>query len=261
MDRRDFVKTGLAAGAMGVSGFSAPADQGSSHFYELRTYELRNDIEPNRIQGFFEQHFLPAMKRLGVGPIGCFSPISGMISPSLLVLIDYRSLGELQSTIDGLRKDSDYMKALKEFEHTAQLPFVRYESALLKAFAGHPRVEVPPSDSNRAPRVFELRTYESKSDWSLRSKLDMFNQEEIKIFKDCGFATVFFGEALCGTRLPHLTYMVGFDSLADREKAWSAFGQNPDWNRIKVKPEWSDAAVVSNIHSTFLRPASYSQIR
>ena len=94
-----------------------------------------------------------------------------------------------------------------------------------------------------------------------RDKIAMFNQEEIKIFRDCGFAPVFFGEGVIGERLPHLTYMVGFDNMAAREKAWDAFRSNPDWARVRVKPGWTDAEAVSNSHTSFLRPTAYSQIR
>jgi hypothetical protein len=89
----------------------------------------------------------------------------------------------------------------------------------------------------------------------------MFNQEEIKIFRDCGFAPVFFGEGVFGRRLPRLTYLVGFDNMASREKAWDAFRVNPDWARVRNKPGWTDPEAVSNIHAAFLRPTNYSQIR
>jgi hypothetical protein len=55
--------------------------------------------------------------------------------------------------------------------------------------------------------------------------------------------------------------MVGFDNMAARDKAGDSFRANPDWVRVRVKPGWTDAEVVSNSHISFLRPTSYSQIR
>src|SRR6266511_3544488 len=191
MNRRDVLKSGLAASVAGATNVPIAGAE-SNHFYELRIYELRNDIQPARIQEFFQNHFMPMLKRQGVGPVGCFNVISGLRSP---------------------------------------------------------------------PRVFVLRTYESRSGFSLRNKLEMFNQEEIKIFRDCGFAPVFFGEAIAGERLPHLTYLIGFDNMAAREKAWDTFRANPDWARVRNKPGWTDPEAVSNIHAAFLRPTAYSQIR
>jgi len=260
MNRRHLLKAGLAAGlAGGVMDLRAQAAEGN-HFYELRTYQLRNDLQPSRIQDFFQRQFMPMAKRLEVGPVGVFSVISGLDSPSLVVLIDYKSLADLQATMGRMASDKEYVKAWQAFE-AAELPYVRYESTLLKAFDSHPKIEVPPTEANRPPRIFELRTYESKNVFASLAKVEMFNTEEVKIFRASGFAPVFFGEAIFGTRLPHLTYMVGFDNMAARDKAWGAFSSNPDWQRVRTKSGWTDAEVVSNIHASFLRPTNYSQIR
>ncbi|MBO0722784.1 MAG: NIPSNAP family protein [Blastocatellia bacterium] len=260
MNRREVLKSGLAAGIAGKIKADAAADDGP-HYYELRTYELRNDLQPARIQDFFKNHFMPMAKRQGLGPVGCFNVVSGLSTPSLIVLIDYKSLADFQSAGELVSADKDFMKAWQDFEAAGELPYSRYQSVLLKAFASHPRIEVPSADEKRPPRIFELRTYESKNVFSLRTKIDMFNQEEIKIFRACGFSTIFFGEAIFGTGLPHLTYMVGFDNMAARDKAWETFGGNPDWARIRVKSGWTDPEIVTNIHAAFLRPTNYSQIR
>lgn len=261
MNRRDVLKTGLAAGVVGAANVPASAAAESNHFYELRTYQLRNDIQPTRINEFFQHHFLPMMKRQGVGPVGCFNVISGQYSPALIVMVDYKSLAEMQATLDAMRADKEFGKEWQAFEAGSELPYVRYESVVLKAFDSHPKTEVPPTEEKRPPRLFELRTYESRNAFSLRNKVEMFNQEEIKIFRASGFAPVFFGEGVIGTRLPSLTYMIGFDNMAARDKAWGTFGASPDWARVKTRPGWTDAEAVSNIHASFLRPTSYSQIR
>ena len=260
MNRRELLKSGAVAGLGGAIGNANQAAPPANHYYELRTYELRNDLKPPRIGEFFQQHFIPTMSRLGVGPIGCFNVISGLLNPALIVLIDYPSLAAVQSTHELMMTDKEFGPAWKSFE-TAELPYVRYESALLRAFDSHRKVEVPPTDEKRAPRVFELRTYESRNAFSLRDKIAMFNQEEIKIFRDCGFAPVFFGEGVIAPRLPHLTYLVGFDNMAAREKAWDTFRANPDWARVRVKPGWTDPEAVSNTHASFLRPTAFSQIK
>jgi hypothetical protein len=256
MNRRELLKSSLAAGV----GWSAQMAE-SHHFYELRTYQLRNDLGPARIQDFFQRHFLPMAKRQEIGPVGCFNVAAGLSSPALLVLIAYRSLAEVQGAMERQAADKEYLKAWQTFEAAAELPYLRYEATLLRAFDGHRKIEVPPVDAKRPGRLFELRTYESKNVFALRAKIEMFNTAEIKIFRDCGFAPVFFGEAIFGAHLPHLTYLVAFDDMAARDKAWDAFRANPDWARVRVRPGWTDAEAVSNIHASFLRPTNYSQIR
>ncbi len=261
MNRRDILKTGVAASVLGAADLRANTMAESNHYYELRTYQLRNDQQPARLNEFFQQQFVPLAKRQGIGPYGFFNVISGQYAPSLIVVIDHKSLAELQAAQERVAGDKEFVKAWQAFDAASEPPYVRYEKELLKAFDKHPQMELPATDEKRAARVFELRTYESKNAFSLRNKIEMFNQEEIKIFRDCGFAPVFFGEAVFADRMPKLTYMVGFDNMAAREKAWDAFRVNPDWARIRNKPGWTDAEAVTNSHASFLRPTAYSQIR
>lgn len=259
MNRRNIIKTGLAAGLTGVTTLTTKAAAEGNHYYELRTYQLRNDLNTKRIHDFFQNHFLPMAKRQDFGPVGCFTVVSGQYTPSLLVFIDHKSLGEMQAATVRMEADKEFMKAWQEFEATAEMPYVRVESTLLKAFDGHLKTEIPAP--NKMPRLFELRTYESRNHFSLKAKLDMFNKEEIKIFRDCGFAPIFFGESVIGTRQPALTYMVAFDDMAAREAAWAKFSKSEAFQKIKVMPGWTDPEAVSNIYGSFLRPTAYSQIK
>lgn len=259
MNRRNILKTGLAAGFTGATTLTTNAAAEGNHYYELRTYQLRNDINTKRIHDFFQQSFLPMAKRQDFGPVGCFTVASGQYTPSLMVFIDHKSLGEMQAANARMEADKDFMKAWQEFEATAEMPYVRYESALLKAFDGHLKTEIPAP--GKAPRLFELRTYESRNHFSLKAKLDMFNKEEIKIFRDSGFAPIFFGESVIGTRQPALTYMVAFDDMASRDKCWATFINSEAFKKIRVMPGWTDPEAVSNIYGSFLRPTAYSQIK
>lgn len=264
MHRRHVLKSGIAASIAGATHINAATAE-SAHYYELRAYETRNDLQPNRLQDFIRDHFVPALKRQGAGPTGCFTASTGFPRPGLLLLVDHKSLAAMQAAHEGMITDKEYAQALQELEGAGALPYVRYETILLRAFAGHPQAEVPKplpeKDGRPQLRVFELRTYESRTTVSLHNKIGMFNQEEIKIFRDNSFAPIFFGETVAGTRMPSLTYMVGFDNMEEREKAWAKFVASPDFNRIRVRPGWTDAEAVSTIHSAFLRPTSFSQIR
>src|SRR5262245_21228195 len=140
VNRRDMIKTSLAAGILSSTNpAEANASAEGSHFYELRTYELRNDIQPGRIQEFFQSHFMPAMNRHGIGPIGCFNVIMGLSSPWLVVVIDLKSLADLQASGERVNADKDFLKAWQSFEATGELPYVCYQSVLLRAFDSHPR--------------------------------------------------------------------------------------------------------------------------
>jgi hypothetical protein len=262
MDRRAFVKTGLVTTALGTSGMSAFAQSADSHkHYELRTYELRSDINPSRLRAFFKDAVLPAYTRAGAGTIGLFQPETGFPSGSVIAVIEYPSLSAVEAVAQKLDADPTYTDARRTFEITADLPYVRYDARLMRAFAGHSHIEVPPQDAARPARMFELRTYEARSGSALDKKVAMFNQEEIALFRSIGMTPVFFGENLFGTRLPSLTYMLTFDDMTARQKAWATFRTHPEWQRIQNDPRFAalGANTVSNV--AYLSPLPFSPIR
>src|SRR5215213_4354763 len=180
---------------------------------------MRSDLAPSRIRTFLKDQMIPALQRAGVGPVGAFTPEAGFLGGSLVLLFDYKSPADALAVSQRLESDSAYAAALRAFEADAQPPFVRYDSHLMRAFAGHPRVEVPPAgDASRPARLFEIRTYESRSAEALARKIDMFNAAEIALFRSIGMTPVFFGENLFAPRLPSLTYMLTFDDMAARTK-------------------------------------------
>ncbi len=226
-----------ALGTLAVSPLLAADPEAKPQYYEIRTYQLRN--------GFSKQSG-PAKKIQGIGPVGVFNPVIGENSPFLMLLLTYSSLTEAESIDEKLKIDS-------------AIDYVRYERTILRAFAGMPRMQLPPE--SKTPHIFELRTYESNSAATLRRKIDMFNTGEMQIFQRLGMNPVFFGEALIGPKLPHLTYMLAYDDLAARDRVWQAFGSDPAWQKLRSTPGLSDADIVSNISNAILRPAAISDIR
>jgi hypothetical protein len=106
-----------------------------------------------------------------------------------------------------------------------------------------------------------LRTYESNNAATLRRKIEMFDKGEAAIFQRLGMRPVFFGEAIAGASLPHLSYMLCYDDLAARDRLWKAFGADPEWQKLRSQPGLSDAEIVSNISNVILRAAPSSDIR
>ena len=262
MDRRDFVRSGLVAGAAGMTGVrpaAAATDEPRRH-YELRNYELRSDLNPGRLRNYLRDVALPAYSRAGANIVGVFTVDTGFISGSVLALTEYASLGDIDSVATKLAGDSAYSDARRTWETADDVPYVRYQSQLMRAFTGHPRVEVPAS-LLAAPRMFELRTYEARSEAALEKKIAMFNEVEITLFRQIGMTPVFFGENIFGTRLPSLTYMLTFDDMAARTKAWATFSAHPEWLRIQKLPQYQANGAVTATNVAYLRPVNFSTLR
>lgn len=260
MNRRSF----LGASAAGLATSSA-ADvrKDSNQYFELRFFQLRNSKtdQQERLVSLFEEHHLPMTKRNGFGPIGYFQVYLGAEMPKLVVVTEYRSWSEIAEKRDAARADEKWRKAAGAAGSEDYPHFDRAETWLLKAFDAAPRLEEPAVEPGKAARFFDLRTYEAESFGDVGRKIDMFNQEEIKIFRRSGINPVFFGQSLYGSRQPNLTYMVWYDDMRAREEAWKTFLADPGWKRIRTRPGWTNAEAVSNISNTFLQPLPFSPIR
>ena len=68
------------------------------------------------------------------------------------------------------------------------------------------------------------------------------------------------GRALIGKSSQEITYMLAWDSMAEREKRWGAFLADPEWVAVVAKTE-KDGQLVGNISSQLLAPAAFSAVK
>jgi hypothetical protein len=259
MNRREFLTAGSIAGIAGISPLAATAMGGQTkqEYFEFRQYRLQVGSKKNRLGNFLRDVGIPAMNRIGIGPVGVFIAKYGPNDPTLYVLLVHKSLDTVMNSASMLMEDKEYRNSGADFINVplSEPAFVRMESSLMIAFKDMPKLEVPENKD----RIFELRTYESHSIKASKKKIEMFNEGgEIAIFKKTGLQPVFFGETLIGPLMPNLTYMLVFEDMADRDKKWKVFGGDPDWKKLRSDPAYR--GTVSNITDIILRPEKYSQI-
>jgi hypothetical protein len=281
VERREFVKSAMAVGAGAGLGMEAQAtaqasvgagggnptsqnrDAGHPEYYQLRTYTLRTGPQTALCQGYFERALIPALNRLSMGPVGAFKLDVGPETPTYYVLIPSMDVEALVGLDARLGADAEYVKAAGGFRDApANAPaFVRSERTLLGAFAGWPKLAAPKAVDGELPkRIFQLRTYESASQTAHVRKMQMFNEAEIAIFTRVGLAPVFFGDTQVGTRMPSLTYMLTFASLAELTERWAAFSADAAWRELSHRPGNADAEIVNNISNLYLSPLDCSQV-
>jgi len=262
MKRREFLAAASIAPIAGVSSLAAADNgDGKQQYFEFRQYHLNVGSKKRLVGDFLRKVGIPAMNRIGIGPVGVFNTMYGPNSPTLYVLMVHKSLNTVMNSASLLMADDQYRKAGAEFIDTSlsEPGYVRMESSLMVAFKGLPQLLVPKQKVENKSRIFELRTYESHSIKAAKKKIEMFNEGgEIKVFLKTGLQPVFFGETLIGPKMPNLTYMLVFDNLVDRDAKWKVFGGDPVWKKLRSNPEYKDT--VSNITDIILRPTSYSQI-
>jgi hypothetical protein len=275
MKRRDFLKTSLTVSTMAglstasLSASAAELAAAGQEYYELRAYKLKASGGRALLDEYLEKAAIPAWTRVGLGPVGVFTQqertgnaeSSEVRDPLLVyVLIPYPSLAGLAAATARVNADAEYQKAGAKYLQVpkAQAAFDRIDSWLMLAFSGMPKLELPAYSREKKPRMFELRTYESYSEAKALKKIDMFNSGEIQAMRDTGLAPVFYGQALIGRDLPHLTYMLSAEDSAAHTQHWAAFRKNPTWTRLNSDPQYADT--VSKITNRFLVPTPYSGI-
>jgi hypothetical protein len=269
MKRRDFFAASAAAGlALGTTGLARGAQgAGGKDLYELRTYSFASAEKLEAFAAFLEDA-VPALNRAGVKPVGVFRVFKEdnprLKEPeaylnNLWVLMPHKSLESVVTLTE--RIANDYAWDSSDADAILMAPksdkaYERFESSLLLAFDDIPKLEI---HSEKDTRVVQLRIYESHSIERHIKKVEMFNEGgEIEIFRKTGMNPVFFGQALIGSLLPNLTYMLQFDDMEAMEAGWDAFRNHPDWNTLKQDPQYKDT--VSRITNLVMRPLPASQI-
>jgi hypothetical protein len=278
MKRREFLKTSIKVSTLaGLSAASlsagpaarAAADAERREYYELRVYRLKNEEKRGLMDGFIEKAAIPALNRVGIKPVGVFvqQERKGALAPTELrdpllvyVLRPYPDLGVFATAGPLMYADAEFQKAGAEFLQSPKSDpaFERIDSWLMIAFAGMPKLELPAYCQQKKPRMFEIRTYESHSEVKAVKKVQMFNAGEIQTMREVGLGPIFYGSALIGSNLPHLTYMLSAENPEEHEKHWDAFKAHPTWKKLKDDPQYADT--VSKIYNRFLVPTPYSQI-
>lgn len=107
--------------------------------------------------------------------------------------------------------------------------------------------------------IHELRIYHSVPG-RLPALLSRFQNQTLRLWEKHGIRQAGFWTTLIGKSNLQLTYMLVWDSLAEREERWSAFVKDPEWIGIAAESE-KDGQLVQNISSELLVPTAFSLVK
>ena len=231
-------------------------------FYHLRRYQLQAGPQTALAESYFNEALIPALTRLGLGPVGAFKLDIGPETPTYYLLVPGGSVDAVSTMDNSLANDEAFLKSAQPFwgAPASSPAYQRLESSLLLAFEGWPRLRVPSATAGGSQRIFQLRNYESPSHAAHVRKVEMFNNGEFDIFQRTGLHPVFFGETLIGPRMPSLTYMLTFSGMTELETNWAAFSADPAWKKLSTSSRYAYESIVSNISNLILSPLAASQI-
>ena len=266
-DRRSFLLTGASAAAM-VSGdvlraATAAEAEGTgkkrSPFFQFTILRLQYGAQIKRMTEWFGKRALPLMLKSGFGPTGFFNVEVGPHIPAVYVLVSYPSLAKMEATWTRYNALPGWPEMMGDL-YTDEPAFYREDNVLLQATDFSPRLKVTAA-GDPAHKIFELRIYEAPTHKAIRLLHERFTGGEITIFHKCGIKPIFYANTVFGLNQPNLVYMIPFDDLAQREKAWTAFRASPDWHKLRYDSIRQGGEIVRNISSILMSPNEHSQIR
>jgi hypothetical protein len=264
MNRRHFA-TNLAAGLAGFAAATKRSDAASeshrNNVYLLESFRLQQGTQRGRLDEFFTGALLPALEKMKTLPPLVMEAVIGPHTPEILSVLGFSGLAELGEMRAQLAADAAVAKALAKMESGPEPPYDSQQITLLEAapFSPASLPDAPPDKPN-ARRYFELRVYHNSSRTILRALHQRFAGPETRIFARSGIHPVLYGSTVIGADVPNLTYLIPFDSLGAREKAWDTFNADPEW--LKVREESNkNGQLVSIANVSIYRAVAYSPVK
>ncbi len=106
--------------------------------------------------------------------------------------------------------------------------------------------------------VYEMRVYTCVPG-RLPDLLKRFQTITLPMWDTHGIRQAGFWTTLVGPSSHALTYLLAWESLAEREAKWTAFQTSPAWLDARAETE-KNGPIVADIANSFLQPTAFSSV-
>jgi hypothetical protein len=107
--------------------------------------------------------------------------------------------------------------------------------------------------------IYELRIYRPYPGRAA-ALVNRFRDHTLAIWERIGIRQVGFWTTLVGEAEGELTYLLAWESMAEREAKWGAFQADAEWIAKRAETE-KEGPVQMQITSQFLKPTTYSALQ
>jgi hypothetical protein len=107
--------------------------------------------------------------------------------------------------------------------------------------------------------IYELRVYRPVPG-KMPNLLARFGDHTVPIWEKHGIRALGFWTTLIGESSNELTYILTWETLADRETRWTAFLNDPAWHKARDDSE-RDGPIVASISNQILTPTAFSVLK
>ena len=179
--------------------------------------------------------------------------------PQVATIVGVSSVDDYFRIHDEMNSDEEFSREFARYEDGPEPTAEHYSSTLLQATEYSPEIDTGPPQAGG--RILELRVYHSPSQRQLTALHDRFAGPEIRIFHRVGIHPLFYSETVFGPHKPSLVYLIPFESLAAREKAWNAFAADPEWKRVRQESIDRHGNIASVVQMALFKATDYSPVR
>jgi hypothetical protein len=107
--------------------------------------------------------------------------------------------------------------------------------------------------------ITELRVYTTLPG-RLPALLARFREHTLKIWDRLGIRQGGFYTTLVGPDTNQLTYLLHWESLAEREQKWAVFSSDPEWLTVRAESE-RDGPIIAKVMNSMLVPTDFSSVK
>ncbi len=108
--------------------------------------------------------------------------------------------------------------------------------------------------------LHELRVYDCVPG-RLPALLKRFETVTLGLWEKHGIRQVGFWTTYIGPSSHRLTYLIAWESLAEREQKWDKFQADPEWIAKRTASEVDGGPILKNVESSILMPTAFSKIK
>jgi hypothetical protein len=106
--------------------------------------------------------------------------------------------------------------------------------------------------------IYEMHIYDCLPG-RLPALLKRFSEHTLALWDRHGIRQAGFFTTMVGQSNQRLTYLIAWESLAEREAKWTAFTRDPDWLAARDASE-RDGQIVANVTNELLAPTAFSSV-
>ncbi len=225
--------------------------------YEMRHYDLVSSRARHVVEARFDQHTLPIWKRIGIETVGFWWVFIGQ-SPRMTYVLAWESLAQREQLWGEFETDAEWQEARAATIAQAGYDPVRtITSAILRPTPYSFQARQQNQPSRLEGGIFELHTLAFDDAQKLAQASEWFGQNGQAAMEAHGMFTMGFWTTVIGVS-PRLTYMLVFEDLTHRERAWASFHTDPGYKAMQDGLYRNGLPLIDRTESCLMRGTEFS---